>query len=392
MYTPENPHFNIKDGKLMKDIHPELVEIKKPIWEPYSIADMIRGKKGGNQGLVSSKKQGFKSMILNKIRANFFIPDPRKFWVRPSIKFLTDYIQKEKIEYIVSTGPPHSMHLIALGIKQAIPSIKWVVDIRDPWSRFDFLKSFGSSERSLNKQADLEGSVLNACDRVIATSMQMKDLLVDFDEEKFQCITNGYDGEDFKEYRNTNDDSSIILYHAGLLNKVRNPSMLWSALSKACENNSEIAAKLKIHLVGMVDEDVIKEISSYSALKDRLIKEDYKEHDQVIQDYSRSDVLLLLVNNTDNAKANIPGKLFEYLATDKSVLLISEDETDALKILKERGLYLHLNYGQEPVSFQEGLESFLLNSSKLQDNTSNTKSLFERKNLTSNLVNLLLEI
>ena len=78
IYTPENPHFNVRDEKLEKDIHPAVKIVKQNIWEPYSLADLFMGKKQSNKGLISGKDKGFKSKILNKIRANFFIPDPRK--------------------------------------------------------------------------------------------------------------------------------------------------------------------------------------------------------------------------------------------------------------------------------------------------------------------------
>ncbi len=390
IYTPENPHFNVKDPKLLNDIHENVVVIKKPIWEPYSIANFISGSKGGNQGIVTDKKSSFKPRILNKIRANYFIPDPRKFWVKPSIKFLKKYVQEQGIDYVVSTGPPHSMHLIALGLKEAIPELKWLVDIRDPWSQFDFLRNFGASDRALNKQAKLENNVLEQCDKVIATSYQMKDLMVDFDTSKFECITNGYDADDFQDYKPIDTPGEMIIYHAGLLNKVRNPKRLWKALDTLCASDNQVDRMLRIHLVGVVDGDIVEQIRSYDRLSDKLKLETYKAHEDVISDYAKADSLLLLVNNTDNSVANIPGKLFEYIASGKSILIMSETNTDAARILNDHPSTMCLAYDEE-IDLAK-LKDFLFNAERNFDFPVGYKEGFERKNLTAKLVNLLTEL
>jgi len=388
VYTPENPHFNVRDEKLLQDIHPDVTVVKRPIWEPYSFADFISGRKSSNQGIVTDKKSSFKPRILNRIRANYFIPDPRKFWVRPSIRFLKSYMASQGIGYLVTTGPPHSMHLIGLGLKRHLPELKWVVDIRDPWSRFDFLQNFGASDKAIEKQAKLEKQVLNACDRVIATSHQMKDLMVAFDSSKFECITNGYDREDFDGYRNINTPGEMIIYHAGLLNKVRNPVHLWKALSELCLNHADINKQLRIQLVGVVDGDIADQISAFPALADKLTVEPYKAHRDVIRDYGRSDVLLLLVNNTDNAGANIPGKLFEYIASDKSILLVSDPSTDAHAILEKHPATFSLDYSNSEPDLEQ-LAAFLHQAENPAAPDEEFKRRYERKNLTANLVTLL---
>ena len=392
IYTPENPHFNVKDVKLMQDIHDKVTVIKRPIWEPYSLADFITGKKSSNHGIVTDKKSGFKPRLLSKIRANYFIPDPRKFWVKPSIKFLKNYIKEHDIDFMISTGPPHSMHLIARGLKSQYPHLKWIADIRDPWSKFDFLKNFGSSEKSLNKQAALEKSVLDQCDRVLATSMQMKHLLVDFDHDKFECITNGYDAEDFASYTDKQSDKQIRIYHAGLLNKVRNPRSLWKGLDRLCQQDPDINARLIIHLVGVVDSDVVDEIKAYKGLENKLLIEGYKAHEEVVQDYSGSDVLLLLVNNTDNAAANIPGKLFEYIASERSILAYTAPETDAAKLLESHPGAEVYDYEQKEIENLEALKAFLLKSKNPSMVSGAFKEQYERKKLTSKLVSLLNQI
>ncbi|MBT5354180.1 MAG: glycosyl transferase family 1, partial [Flavobacteriales bacterium] len=134
VFTPDSPSFEIKDEDLLSDIHSQTEVWKTPIWEPYKIKDKLLGKsKSSNTGIIQDKTST-KNKMLNWIRGNIFVPDPKVFWVKPSIKLLTEKIKKEGITHIISTGPPHSMHLIALGLKKKNVDLKWVADFRDPWS------------------------------------------------------------------------------------------------------------------------------------------------------------------------------------------------------------------------------------------------------------------
>ena len=150
IYTPKDPYFDIVDTSLLDDV-PESVEIwKNDIWEPYYLKNRLfgNGEKEQNAGIITRNKS-LKNKLLNWIRGNFFIPDPKIFWVKPSINFLKKKIHKENIDYIITTGPPHSMHLIGLGIKQKYPDIRWIADFRDPWSELDLLKEFHLSKSSI---------------------------------------------------------------------------------------------------------------------------------------------------------------------------------------------------------------------------------------------------
>lgn len=384
IFTPENPHYNLKDEKLEEEIHPATKVIKQKIWEPYGVARSL-SRQADNTGMVKQQnQQSLIARIINFVRANVFVPDPRIFWIKPSYNTLKKIVKKENIEYLVTTGPPHSMHLIGLKLKQKFPKLKWVVDIRDPWSKFDYLKQFKALESRQQKNAALESKVLELADIVLATSFSMKDLLVPFDHGKFVTITNGFDKEDFKNYADLRNRSTIRIYHGGLLNQLRNPTHLWEALEQICIEDNVLASRLSVHMTGIIDRSVVQEISSYNKLKDKLEIESYKSHAEIIKDYGRADILLLLVNNSDNAAANIPGKLFEYLATGKKIIIFCSNDADALQILKERGNYLHYNF-DKPIRDLDALKQFITEDYTFAE--SDTLSLrYERTELTKNLV------
>ncbi|MDA8858134.1 glycosyl transferase family 1, partial [Flavobacteriales bacterium] len=171
VYTPENPYFEVQDESLLNDITSEAEIWKTPIWEPYTLKDKLFGKGESSQsaGVITNKKS-LKNKVLNWVRGNVFIPDPKINWVKPSVKVLLRKIKEEGIEHIITTGPPHSMHLIGLGLKKAIPNLKWIADFRDPWSELDLLDEFNLSSSSTKKHKDLEKEVLQTADVALTVS------------------------------------------------------------------------------------------------------------------------------------------------------------------------------------------------------------------------------
>src|SRR5210317_175452 len=135
VYTPENPDFKVLDKSLEDDIPEECLIYKRKIWEPYAIYRLLTGRKGtaSNFGVTKSKnKSSITDKFSNWVRGNLFIPDPRVLWVKPSVKYLKELIEREDIENIITTGPPHSMHLIGLGLKKWNSKLNWIADMRDP--------------------------------------------------------------------------------------------------------------------------------------------------------------------------------------------------------------------------------------------------------------------
>lgn len=387
IYTPENPDFSLKDDSLLRDVPGEAEIIKRPIWEPYQILRLFKGKKAKiNTGFVQSlKDHNWKTSLLSWVRGNLFIPDPRVFWKRPSVNFLNKYLKEKPVDVIVTTGPPHSMHLIGLGLKKQL-DIPWIVDIRDPWSKLDFLDNFRVSKGNRAKYEQMEKTVLEKCDLVLATSYSMNELLQPFDHQKFIPITNGFDEDDFKGITQPINDKFTI-FHAGLLNEPRNPRLLWEVLAELCQESMDFANKLEIRLAGTVDPSVANRIQTNPVLSDKLQILNYLPHDEVIRQYAQSSVLLLLINNTYNAKVNIPGKLFEYLAIGRPILAIGAPDADAITIVEKSSAGFTSDYSEKAKikdliwRLYEGKELVRPDQEKIM--------AFSRKRLTSDLVEIL---
>ncbi|MCW3078271.1 MAG: glycosyl transferase family 1 [Bacteroidetes bacterium] len=391
VYTPLNGEMPVTDISLYKDVPRNLTVLKTNIWEPYNIYKKFIGRKKNDKinasFLSENKKAGLTEKISIWIRGNFFIPDARKYWIKPSIIYLSEYIQKYGIKHVMSSGPPHSMHMIALGLKKQLPYLKWVADFRDPWTNIDFYEKLMLSKSADKKHHAMELDVLQNANMVVSIGDTMneefkqmylnaggKDLL------KFKVITNGFDEDD----TNTGiqqKDKKFSIAHVGTLVKDRNPFVLWKVLKKLVSENAEFASQLEIKLVGKIDIAVKEEIEK-NGLSRFVNKIDYLPHEEVIAEQQRSKVLLLLVNNTKNAKGILTGKFFEYIAANTPVLAVGPIDGDLAKIISETNCGLISDFTDE-----FSLEKNILQLFRDQGINHNLEAIkkYSRKNLTKEL-------
>ena len=265
VYCPKNPSYPIIDESLTKELSKDIVVLKQPIKEPYKLARLFSKKAAStiSSGVIpKEKKQSVIEKVMLFVRGNFFIPDARKNWVKPSVDFLTDYIQKENIETIITTGPPHSLHLIGLQLKQKL-DVKWIADFRDPWTTIGYHKKLKLTKASQLKHQDLELKVLNSADQLIVTSENTKREFEFKTNQPITVITNGYDTTISEKPKK---DSKFTIAHIGSLLSERNPKHLWEALSELINENEVFKADFELKLIGVVSDDVLQEIYSHLSL------------------------------------------------------------------------------------------------------------------------------
>lgn len=336
VYTPSNPENPVDDQSLFKDIPQGLEILKAPIWEPYDLYKRFIGSNRSekiNTGFLTEKrKNGFAEKIAIWLRGNLFIPDARKFWIKPSVRYLSNYLSSNKIDAIISTGPPHSMHLIAMDINGKF-RIPWLADFRDPWTNIDYYKDLMLSSFADKKHHYFEKEVLTKADVVVTIGDTMKREFEQISGRSVQVITNGFDQDDVFSGEII-PDKKFSIAHIGTLVKSRNPETLWRVLQELISEIPTFAADLEIKLVGKVDivvSDQLKEKDLYKYVN----KIEYLEHIEVIKVQQQSQLLVLLLNNTPNAKGILTGKIFEYMAAKRPVLCIGPVDGDAAKIIKE---------------------------------------------------------
>lgn len=338
VFTPENPSFTIEDNSLQKDVPDSVEVIRFPIWEPYQLffkfSSLLGNKTVQQADFISTGKKTFFQTVSSWIRGNFFIPDARVFWVKPSVEYLLDFIVRNQIEKIVTTGPPHSIHLIGLRLKKINPALSWIADFRDPWSEWDLLDTLALTSIARKRHVVLERKVLTIADRVITIAPYHVVRLEALSGRKVDLITNGFDEDDFKENRYSSTHKFTIR-HVGIVDELRDPRPVMMAIKDICINDADFLNHVLIEFIGKVNtsfKDFIGEDEHLSQITTFI---DQIPHEQLLKLYGTTDLQLLVLAHTSIAPGNLPGKFFEYLASGRPILGIGPETGDAAQILQQ---------------------------------------------------------
>ena len=386
VYCPENPSYPIADLQLEDEVSNTVTVLKQPINEPYKFANLLSKKssKTISSGIIpKKKKQSLIERLLLYVRGNFFIPDARKGWVKPSVAYLSEYIKNEGIETIITTGPPHSLHLIGLQLKAQL-NVKWIADFRDPWTTIGYHKDLKLTKSSIQKHELLEQNVLQSANQIIVTSTVTKQEFALKTQQPITVITNGYDTYAIER---PEKDQRFTIAHIGSLLSERNPTQLWDALRELIAENEAFKTAFQLNLIGVVSDDVLQTLSSYQ-LDDYVNVVGYVNHEEAMQFQMQSQVLLLIEIDSQVSKAIIPGKLFEYMVSSTPILAIGPQESDVEDIIKttNTGHYFYYNEKQQIKS------QILLYFNAYKTNSLQTQPIglqkYSRRELTKTLAQL----
>ncbi|WP_298152034.1 glycosyltransferase family 4 protein [Flavobacterium sp.] len=383
VYIPENPTYPIIDEDLLSDVSDKALILRNKITEPYGLAKIFSGNKSRkmSSGIIPhKKKQSFAERLMLWIRGNIFIPDARFLWVKPSIDFLSDYIQKNNIQTVITSGPPHSLHLIGLGLKRR-QKINWIADFRDPWTTIGYHKALKLSSYAAKKHKKLESQVLNTADVILVTSNTTKSEFKALTAKPIEVITNGFDVEKTGAQPL---DQKFSLAHIGSFLSERNPTILWESISELIAENADFKNDFELKLIGAVSREVLDSIEKQK-LTFHLNNMGYVSHSEAIAAQKQSQVLLLIEIDSEDTKSIIPGKLFEYMVSERPILGIGPEGSDFASILKETNTGAFFTYAQK-----EDLKAKISEHYKAYQNgvlKSHAVGLqrFSRKNLTGDL-------
>ena len=353
IYTPLNPELSSVDETLLKDIPPEAEIIKRPITEPYSFYRRLFGSHsstdmqtlikesaatatGGEVNPISGGAKSWKQSLSLWIRGNLFVPDPRVWWVGPSVRFLKKYLRDHPVDVIVTTGPPQSMHLIGRGLHRAT-GIPWVADFRDPWTKMFYYKHLHLGAAADRRHHRLEKSVLDEATAVISVSPLVQQEFQQMTGTPVVLITNGFDEEDFAsipagEKAAKREEFRVV--HTGLFAADGNPLALWDALAAKCAEDEAFASALRIRLAGKVDAPIIEALNT-RGLSDKVDNLGYCAHDAAVSEQRAASLLILPLRQEPEYRSVLPGKIFEYLAAGRPILGIGQEDGAAARILSD---------------------------------------------------------
>lgn len=388
VYIPENPTYPIIDEGLQSEVSDKAIILRNKIFEPYGLASFFgknKTKKISSGIIPNQKKQSFLEKTLLWVRGNLFIPDARFLWVKPSVNYLKKYIEENNIDTIVTSGPPHSLHLIGLQLKREL-NLTWLADFRDPWTTIGYHKALKLSSSAEKKHKALEKKVLNSADTIIVTSKTTKREFQVLTSKPIDVITNGYDIEKIEKQPL---DEKFTLAHIGSFLSERNPTILWQALQELVTENTDFKNDFRLKLIGATSQEVLDTIASFQ-LNDYVQNLGYVSHQEAVEHQRKSHVLLLIEINSAETKSIIPGKLFEYMVSERPIIAIGPKDSDFSEIITTTNTGVFFTYDEK-----EKLKALLLKYYQEYKNQ-NLKvhavglQQYSRKSLTEQLANLVL--
>ncbi|MEN1785470.1 MAG: glycosyl transferase family 1 [Bacteroidota bacterium] len=326
VFIPKNPNYPMVDTSLSTEVPEGIKVVEQPIWEPYQLASFFSANKTKriSSGIIrDNKKQSFLERAMLWVRGNLFIPDARKYWVGPTVQRLTSLLQEENIHTLITTGPPHSLHLIGLRLKSRL-DIQWLADFRDPWTGIGYHKKLKLSSFADRKHRSLEKKVLQNADTIITTSDTTTKAFQLMTSKPVVTITNGFD----HATPEVSLDKQFTIAHIGSLLTDRNPKILWEVLSELIHEIPDFKTTLQLRLIGVVGSEVWAALKAYG-LEPYVENLGYVAHQSVLRYQAQSQVLLLLEIDSEETQGIIPGKLFEYLRAQRPILAIGPKEWEA---------------------------------------------------------------
>lgn len=367
VYTVADPSYAYIDHNNEKDIPEGITVLRGRAYDPTALFKKLSGRKKNDplQNIVTSstKKPSFIDNFGIWVRGNFFIPDARFLWAKPSISYLSEYLKEHKIDAILTDGPPHTNTLIGLRLSQML-NIPWLADFQDPWTQVDYYAKMKIGKRADQKHKRLEQEVFQTARKITIASPSWKTDLEAIGAKNVDVIYYGYDESDFLGFKKQ-PSPVFSIFHAGLLGSDRNISIFFETIRELLSETPALKAIIRMEFAGEVDHS-IKEAVELNGLSDITIFSGMLSRKTVIEKYQSASLLLLPVNQAENAKGRIPGKLFEYLRTYTPILVFGPEDGDVKQIVEDKKLGISVSYERSESIIKQYLLSLLIQFNPLE--------------------------
>ena len=338
--TVSNGQFPARDESLLEHIPKDVVVVRTKIFEPYDLYRLLTGKKKGTSIDVNvikkdDQKISWKEKLAEWIRATFFIPDARIGWRFSAISKGLELIKEHNIQAIYSSSPPYTCSIIARSLKKKT-GLRWVAGFRDPWTGFISSPKRWFLPSAIDKH--LEFSTFNEADAVeCAWEGIIKDAMEKYpslDNSKFVHVPNGYDSADFPKEIDTTPTSKFTITYTGSLYGRRNPKSLFDALEVVFNKGEITPIQCTFRFIGRFGTEVEEMFRSVS-FPESLEIHGYMSHEESIRYLFKSDVLLLIVDESKESAEIVPGKVYEYLGVLKPILAIAPHDGAIASLIRE---------------------------------------------------------
>lgn len=269
------------------------------------------------------------------IRGNFFLPDPRRGWNGYALSKARQLNGKLPFDLVITTGPPHSTHLIGRSLKRQL-GLQWWADFRDPWTDIYYYDRFYPSRWARSLDARMERSVLNEADRIITVAKDLQrlfDLKAPGLSARCHIMPNGYDPADFSLEDVAPQNSVFTIAYTGTLTLEYPVKQVEEALRQILHTGR--ALRLRIAGRPAKEFEAHMELLTHEFSNFHAEFLGYLAHKNSVMVLQEADALLLLIPELPNNKGILTGKLFEYLGSGRPIWGFGPVDGDAHEIIHD---------------------------------------------------------
>jgi glycosyltransferase involved in cell wall biosynthesis len=386
---PAYAAYPVTDDSLLSGLPSSVKIYKTPATDYFSIYKKNKSKIP-SAGFANSAESTLLGTLMRFVRGNFFIPDPRRGWNKYAFKKACDIIESEGISHVITTSPPHSTQLIGLKLRKKYPEIKWIADLRDPWTDIYYYSQFYHTFIAREIDKGYEKKVLREADCIITVGKSLKSHYskkIPGIDNKLEVITNGYDEDDFEGNVSGETTKFTISYIGTLSDSYPIESFLDALNTQDVKDRNYI-----LKFVGTVSPKQ-KELILSKIEKSSVEFIPYVDHNMAISYMHNSDLLLLIIPDHQSNKSIITGKLFEYIASGKPIICLGPVDGDAGDIITSNKCGSIFGYNDLKGISDYIKESFLNRESGINNITPNDLiQNFSGKTLTAKLVQVIRQI
>ncbi len=380
---PEKANYPVRDESFHAEVPDEVEVHRTDSFEPLSIYKKSMG--GGSLpygGFANVDKATVRSKISRWIRGNFFIPDARRGWNSHAFRKADELIRAGDIRTVITTGPPHSTHLVGLKLK-ARHDVRWIADFRDPWTDIYYYDDFLHSLPAKRLDRKYEQRVLESADEVLAVCNSNLELfsakLPPSETSKVHLVMNGFDERDFVGEVSCPEKDFLEIAYTGTMADSYNVFPVLQAMTT-------LDIPWKFSIAGMLSPSFWEHVEALG-ITDRIDFRGYVSHAESIRMLRCADVLLHITPDLENVPPGTSGKLFEYIGARRPILNIGPADGDPAQVIEEA------RAGRSFTRLQtEGIADFLRKVHRgefVLDASPSVTASFSRQKMTDRLVELL---
>jgi glycosyltransferase involved in cell wall biosynthesis len=329
---PKTASFPFIDDSLVAEIHPKITVHHIAQRDGLKWYKRMVGKgKAPAPGFIN-ENEGLLNRMARFIRGNFYFPDPRKNWLKGAKEVAKNYLKTDPNCRLVTAGPPHSTHYIGKHLKGDFPNAFWVADFHDAWTDIWYYDKLYKTYFARKLDRKMEISILQAADKVLTVGVLLKNKLIEnsgIPEAKIDVVAMGYDAAiDFSDL--SADNKIFKMAYVGTIDQQYEAGSFFESLSILKSKNLAFS----VDFVGLSDESIQRETEN-RGLQDVVNFINYVPHKEAVQFLRKANLLLLVSPKVKSERLIIPGKLYEYIASEKSILNLGDKQSNTALLVEE---------------------------------------------------------